>query len=522
MPIDYSKWDKIEISDDSDVEVHPNVDKKSFIKWKQRDIHEKRAQRNIEIKSILVQLTMYAKLNERVEYLLKELRPVQLLDRELVVSKLNSQFDPKEKFNYQELIKSKGDSLRKGLKDLQFGKEETENTPPYNEMIEDLFTQVQDDHPDAKTDGVKLVEYLKEHRAKIDDVLSKQTVKLDDLLHEKAQLIVSDDLHTGFDRSFMNKDKEEDDDGNARGGAPREAAAPKKNKTVTTTETLNSPSSASQNQQPAPSPQETKSDAELLAELNLDPATEQFGKLSTSDLSASANFLIKHTKICTEQQKDALMMSAFDAQLENNPQRAKQIIHQAIVLQYVVQLKGRNVSRDDTIRAIKLFFSKIESGEKLQQFFQEEFTNTVNHITQRCEIIKREQAERRAAEGGAAGDEEGEQLIQLRALDDNTTLSVNIPEEGTHEYEVFKTKLPVEFQEAIKTQSLDKVNEEFAKLNVEDAEKILEIFNECGAIGVNGYLENEDEFEELKKDYDKQEEALGHDHQHVDTNDEVD
>ena len=53
MPIDYSKWDKIEISDDSDVEVHPNVDKQSFIRWKQRDIHEKEC-KNIEIKSILI------------------------------------------------------------------------------------------------------------------------------------------------------------------------------------------------------------------------------------------------------------------------------------------------------------------------------------------------------------------------------------------------------------------------------------------------------------------------------------
>lgn len=40
--LNYSKWDNLELSDDSDVEVHPNVDKKSFIRWKQQDIHEKR------------------------------------------------------------------------------------------------------------------------------------------------------------------------------------------------------------------------------------------------------------------------------------------------------------------------------------------------------------------------------------------------------------------------------------------------------------------------------------------------
>ena len=45
--LNYSKWDNIELSDDSDIEVHPNVDKRSFIQWKQRDIHEKRELRRI-------------------------------------------------------------------------------------------------------------------------------------------------------------------------------------------------------------------------------------------------------------------------------------------------------------------------------------------------------------------------------------------------------------------------------------------------------------------------------------------
>ena len=118
------------------------------------------------------------------------------------MSKLNSEFDPQEKFDYDKLIKDKGLTLRKGLKDLKFDREEIENTPCYNEMIEDLFVQIKDDHPETKTDGDKLIEYLKEHRNRIDDVLSKQTIKLDELLYQKAQLIVSDDLHTGFDRSF--------------------------------------------------------------------------------------------------------------------------------------------------------------------------------------------------------------------------------------------------------------------------------------------------------------------------------
>ena len=40
MPIDYSKWEKIEISDDEE-DTHPNIDTPSLFKWR----HEARVQR---------------------------------------------------------------------------------------------------------------------------------------------------------------------------------------------------------------------------------------------------------------------------------------------------------------------------------------------------------------------------------------------------------------------------------------------------------------------------------------------
>lgn len=480
MPIDYSKWDKIELSDDSDVEVHPNVDKRSFINWKQRDIHEKRQQRNIEIKSILVQLTMYAKLNGRVDYLLKELNEEQLLDNGLTMTKLNSKFDKSEKFDYDLLKKEKGDSLRKGLKDLTFDAEEIENTPPYNEMIDDLFIQVKEDHPDAAKDGSKLAQYLKEHRAKIDDILSKQTIKLDDLLHQKANLISSDDIHTGFDKSFLNKDKEEPV------AAPKTDSS-KGKQTVTTTETLNSPTHASTSK--------NNSDKDILDDLSLLPSTEEFGKIPSSKIEESANYLVRNTNICNEQQKDALIMSAFDYQLQGDAKTTRQIIHQSLLLQYIAQLAGVNPGKDQIIKAVKLFCSKINDvSSPARAGFSQDVENTFNHIKTRCEILKKEQSVQ-----GEDNDEEA--LIQLKALDDNTELLVNLPPNGSPEYEVFTNKLSIEMQDAVKTGSLDVVNKVFAKLKVEEAEKILEIFNECGVIGINGYLEDEDEFKELQKQY---------------------
>ncbi|EGW30521.1 uncharacterized protein SPAPADRAFT_63357 [Spathaspora passalidarum NRRL Y-27907] len=509
MPIDYSKWDKIELSDDSDIEVHPNVDKQSFIRWKQRDIHEKRAQRNIEIKSILLQLTMYRALNLRVDYLLESLSESQLLDQKLVLQKLDGQFDKNEKFDYEKLKQEKGDELRKGLRDLTFDQSEIENTPCYNEMIDDLFIQIKDDHADAKSDGAKLKGYLQEHRAKIDDVLSKQTIKLDDLLYQKSMLISSDDIHTGFDRSFLNKNDQDED----AEEVPAPAVAPKQTETVTTTETINAssatPSAAAAASSSTPAaasatpaaasatpaaPAAAPADDET--DLHLEKATAEFAKIPPKDLTKIADFLIKHTHIISEQQKDALIMTAFDQQLANDSAGALQTIHQSLLLQYISQLAGPHHNRDQAIRAVKLFISKVaDEGSPAHTGFMEDVNNTFKHIQTRCEIIKQEQQELNPDEP------EGEELIQLRALDEGTELQVNIPAENTPQYEIFKTKLSPEFQAAIMTQSLDEVNKEFAKLKVDEAEKVLEVFNECGVIGITGYLEDEQEFEELKKEY---------------------
>lgn len=515
MPIDYSKWDKIEISDDSDVEVHPNVDKSSFIKWKQRDIHEKRQQRNIEIKSILVQLTMYVKLNERVDYILKNATDDQLLDNAFIVKAINSKFDPKEKFSYEKLKEEKGSELRKGLRDLTFDAEEIENTPCYNEMIEDLFIQIKEDHEDARNDGARIREYVKEHRTKIDDVLLKLTIKLDDLLYQKSMLVTSEDLHTGFDKTFMNKSTDEPEtkaeqstvakveppatESSGKTKIVKDTPSPSSKSEVSSSKPSASPSASvpaasvpSSSAVAAPPANSTPSSE--LDDLTIHPDTLAYSKITS--VQASAEFLIRHTYICTEEQKDALLMSAFDAQLSGDSALALRVIHQSLILQYVAQLAGPKPPRDQTIKAIKLFCGKIaDKSSPASNGFLQDVQNTFNHIVQRCEVIKAEHAS-----GGADGDE-GEAQIQLKALDDDTQLLVNLPEPNTPQYEIFTTQIPVEMQTAVKTGSLDEVNKVFASMKVEEAEHILELFDQCGVIGINAYLEDENEFKQLQDQY---------------------
>ena len=49
---DYSKWDNLTLSDDSDTECHPNIDKKSFIKWKREALHQERDERQKHLKAM--------------------------------------------------------------------------------------------------------------------------------------------------------------------------------------------------------------------------------------------------------------------------------------------------------------------------------------------------------------------------------------------------------------------------------------------------------------------------------------
>ncbi|KAH6694463.1 Hsp90 co-chaperone Cdc37 [Verticillium dahliae] len=74
MPVDYSKWDALELSDDSDIEVHPNVDKRSFIRAKQNQIHQERQQRKHQIETLKYERVINEGLMRRISALLSALK----------------------------------------------------------------------------------------------------------------------------------------------------------------------------------------------------------------------------------------------------------------------------------------------------------------------------------------------------------------------------------------------------------------------------------------------------------------
>lgn len=475
--IDYSKWDKLELSDDSDVEVHPNVDKKSFIRMRQRQIHEERVKRDHDIKLIKVQTEMYTHLNERVDKMLLKLSDEELLDEDKRNSFLSSNFDPNEKTKQEEI----------------------QDTPTYNEMIEDLFTQIFSDN--TVRDGQHLRQLVVQHRKKIDDVSTQNHKKLDELLEQKSHHITSEDLHTGFDSSFLNKEqiKKQSEAEQKKVQADKKKTDLKK---TTQIETLNAPSVDSKSVDSEPDEKavsttsKPKSDKEELQDLQLYPETENFGKISAKDYPASAKFLRTNPFVIKASQKDALLMKAFDFQLKNDSTTAKNIVHQSLIIQYISDLTGKNAPIAQVEKGVGIFFQKIMEDNSL---LLKETDSTFEHIKNRCEILKKENSNLTSLDGDNEGQEE---QIQLKSLDPNSQLTVNIPDPKVDatKYNEF-VKLPENMKKAVETGSLEEINNVFASMKINDAEEVLEIFEKSGVIGIQAVLENEDEWENMKENY---------------------
>ncbi|XBW36260.1 hypothetical protein QEN19_001852 [Hanseniaspora menglaensis] len=465
MPIDYSKWDKLELSDDSDIEVHPNVDKNSFIRWKQQDIHQKREERNAEIKTLEQQMEMYTQLNKRVDFLLKKQDGAILVNLSKLQEILNSNFD--------KLEKCEGDRIDKDI-------------PPYNEMVSDLFEQfINELKKSGPVSQEKMILKIIEHRAKIEEVSKQGKEKLATLYKEKELHISSDDIHDGWNSSFVNKQN------------LAEKNAPK----------------AGENKAVVPKDLGLKEFIQYEGEenvLQLHPLTIEFGNIEEENLQETERFLLQHYEIISSQQSDALMMSSFNHELELKTKLTHRAIFQSEVLSSIAQMyqlryKGdssRYIHSGELQDIIKKFFFKLKEnrGDNMARtFFEKEVTTKYEHVQKRAIVMRQEQDEQ---------EEDMVETIQLRSMDPDSKLIINLPDfssQDTVEQQrcALFNEIPEALRNALLTGELDAVNEVLGTMSVEEGEQMLEIFNAGGFLGIQELFENPEEFEAYKKDFEQ-------------------
>ncbi|OBZ68714.1 Hsp90 co-chaperone Cdc37 [Grifola frondosa] len=455
MPLNYSKWDKLELSDDSDIEGHPNVDKKSLIRWKQRDIHEKREARKHHIAQLHAEIACDEVLRSRLRQ---------------IVEDVASQGPP----HFSALVE-------------RFKTQPSPEAPPsnapepktYDEMLLSLMLQVWET---AKKDGVEkddaslgdaLISGLKRHVVKLGEVVDDLRKRLHDEEEEQKKKITSEDLHEGFESHYVPPIPEPP--------AIKGAIVEPKKHTATEYEVINprgvaaAPSTFSQG---ASSSSAAVSDEETDDLPELTPSLEKFSHLPLRAYEESWEFVKEHRDVIVPGAADALLVAAFRAQSRGDSKWAQQCVHQSLLLQYCEKL-----GKDGWYREI---FAQRPSLRRMLR------THTDTSV-ERVRISKAEEA--------AGGNEQ----IQLVPENPSQSITFNVPDGPPPEtiqlegpgfenidiedvrkalqmrWDVFQSFNPP-LQKALKAQSLDEVNKVLGRLNVEKAEEIVKLLDLAGIL----------------------------------------
>ncbi|KAL8735189.1 MAG: hypothetical protein Q9166_001065 [cf. Caloplaca sp. 2 TL-2023] len=468
MVVNYSKWDALELSDDSDIEVHPNVDKRSFIRAKQNQIHQQRFERRHQIDTLKYERIINDGLLQRIDKLLNSLQ------QHAQEAKIPGQ-DPDE-FMMQALMDCTGDGADDVPPKPPQGVHTQTEEPRYSVMMASLVDQVKKDAGNNPKDWFQTyVTGVEGHKKKVNGLQADLHKKLAELEKEEGKKITSDSIHTGFSVSSVAKEKEK----------PKPAATSKSE----TVEVLNPGSlkrdslkrldSAGQSSgaeadvdEPVPSSGKAVEDDD---EEHIEPTElgKAFAKIKMGDYKKCLQFISENHAVVAERETDGLLVQGFNAQMDGKPEFAKQCVHQALLLQYC-----RSLGRD----GVGIFFKRITtSGHQAQKVFQEDVNTTYARIRSRCaEIAKEKESSPKATET---------EQIQLHAVDPNTSIHINIPSASPTEEvevkarEIFET-FPPGLQRALESGKLDKVNEVLGKMSVEEAEDVVEKLGEGGMLSV--------------------------------------
>lgn len=434
--------------------MHPNVDKRSFIRAKQAQIHQERDHRRLQIATLKYERIINDALISRITSLLNALKS--------------------HAADVENGTRSAGEIAFAACMESAAGLKPEDDQPPprpegvhnaeeklpsYSKMMVTLLEQV-----DAalKEKNVKqedryagMVSEIEEHLAKVTDLQKELHKKLAELEKEEGKKITSESIHTGFDSSYVNK------------SAPSASSSGGKKEEL---ELLNPNYAAPQAGESSKSTGEADDDEHVEASA----AAKQFSKIPVGDYSASREFLGKHPEILTEKETDGLLILAFDAQLENKDDYARQCVHQALLTQYC-----RALGRD----GVGLFFKRITTkGHQAQDVFYKDVQDTYGRIKSRASEINKE----RAASGGS---QEGVEQIQLHAVEPGTVINIHVPAadsadpEDQERRKIFETFAP-EMKAALESGSLDAVNKVLGDMPIAEAEDLVGKFGDAGVLSL--------------------------------------
>ena len=431
--------------------MHPNVDKKSFIRAKQNKIHQERLERKHQIEALKYERIINDGLLTRIETLLAALKKHG--------AEAKSKEGDVDQLVFQALLESAGDPSKDQAPPPPAGiQTESDGPPRYSKMMAGLLDQVRRAVDETKqTDRFQaIIDEIGSHEETVLELQQQLLVRLAELEKEDKGKITSADIHYGFDSSSVSK------------SAPGTKASP-------VPELLN-PSRPSV--KPVDGALTSGSEADLEdddEEMNASALAKQFGQISFGDYKKSLDFISNNPSIVKEKETDGLLVEAFNAQSEGKEAYARQCVHQALLIQYCRQL-GKD--------GVGLFFKRVTTpGHQAQKLFMDDVNTTYARIRSRTKELE-EERQRDEAEGRG-----GVEQIQLHAVDPNTSIHIVVPPaDGTTEDEkqarqIFET-FPPGLQRALESGKLDKINEVLGKMSVDEAEEVVEKLGNGGMLSV--------------------------------------
>lgn len=436
----------MELSDDSDIEVHPNVDKRSFIRAKQNQIHAERQQRRMQIEAYKFQRQVNNGLTKRI-----------LALRTALQTNAAEAENNLAETAFRAVIESAGnpedDKLPTAPEGVRLGPE-GEATPTYTKLMANMLDQVNTELNKKNPENrfVAMVDELGNHLQMVKSQQEEIAEKLAELEKEEGRKITSESYHTGFDTSHVTKSAQsEKSDGKV--------------------ELLNPNYSESKAGTSAAGGDDKGDDNDDNDEIEASADGQKFAKIKASEYRESHAFLSSHPNILSEKETDGILVMAFDAQLQNQDDIARNYIHQALLLQYC-----RSLGKD----GVALFFKRITTkGHQAQEVFFKDVQDTYFRIKTRTTEINAQ----RAADGNSGDIEQ----IQLHAVEPGTEIRIQIPpKDGESEgekrgREIFESFAP-DMRKALESGSLDKVNEVLGEMKVPEAEELVGLLSEVSSL----------------------------------------
>ncbi|RKF63382.1 Hsp90 co-chaperone Cdc37 [Erysiphe neolycopersici] len=443
MPVDYSKWDNLELSDDSDIEVHPNVDKKSFIRAKQNQIHQRRIERKNKIETYKYEQAINDGFLKR-------------MNRLLVTFQSHSEGT---KQNPDEII------FQAATESIWSGNDEEPPRPPacvtskdnetlsYSKMLAVLIDRIKkkidDENPSNRFDAY--ISELKSHISEVENLQDKLRVELDTLEKEASKTITSESYYTGFETSIISK--------------PDPKPTPKKTETTQKVELLN-PHALTGKKDNTTVGTDAEVDESPVDDDDVEASdiAKEFSQINVNDYREALKFISAHPEVVAEKETDGLLVMAFNFCIKNEDENARRCVHHGLLLQYCRALGPDGVG---------IFFKRITTqGHQAQKVFYDDVNSTFTRIRTRAKEIQEQRAQEAANGSG------GVETIQLHAVDPGTTININIPPTNSEDPTEAKARkifesFPLDLQQALESGSLDEVNKVLGKMNVEEAEDIV-------------------------------------------------